>query len=104
MAKGPETRLQRKIQDFLRDKYGSDLFLFKVWGSEFQLAGLPDLLGCYKGRFVALEVKTPETRTKLSERQKYVMRLISAAGGTVGVVTSTDDADVIIRSIPGSQR
>ena len=99
----PESQLSRKIQKHLRNTYPG-IFLFKVWGSEHMMAGLPDLIGCWCGRFFGLEVKMPDRRADVSPRQRYVMRLIADAGGTVAVVTSTAEADVVIRSIPGSRR
>jgi hypothetical protein len=56
------------------------------------MAGLPDLIGCYRGRFFALEVKRPEQRGNTSRRQEYVMGLISRAGGLAQVVTSPAEA------------
>lgn len=100
---GPEARIVKKIREHLERNY-PDIFFFKVWGNEQQMSGLPDLIGCWQGRFFGLEVKTPETHGRLTERQKYVMRKIERAGGVVGVVTSTDDADVILRSIPKQSR
>jgi hypothetical protein len=99
----PEARLSRKIQQHLRETYPG-IFVFKVWGSEHQMAGLPDLLGCWCGRFFGLEVKMPEKRSDVSPRQRFVMRQIADAGGKVAVVTSTHEADVVMRSIPGSRR
>jgi hypothetical protein len=99
----PESRLSRKIRKHLEETYPG-IFVFKVWGSEHMMAGLPDLLGCWQGRFFGLEVKMPEKRMDVSPRQRFVMRLIADAGGTVAVVTTTSEADVVIRSIPGSRR
>lgn len=78
-----ESRRSRKIMNELR-YHGA--FCFKVWGSEHMMAGLPDIIGCYKGRFFAFEVKEPEKRSNVSERQKYVMGLITKAGGLTAVI------------------
>jgi hypothetical protein len=100
----PESKLSRKIQQALRDEWGLELFVFKVWGSEFQLVGLPDLVGCVRGYFFGLEVKQPSQRRNSSARQKYVLGLIEVAGGIAGVVCSTTEAvDLIRRSIQGSR-
>ena len=66
---------------------------FKVKGGSGQQAGIPDIVGCIGGRFVAIEVKRPGKRpTKL---QGHVMGLIREAGGAVGVARSVEDADRI---------
>jgi len=85
----PEAKLQRKIQDALR---AAGHFVFKVHGSEFMMAGLPDLIVCADGRFVGLEVKLPATRENVSPRQAYVHSLIRAAKGEATVVCSPAEA------------
>lgn len=57
------------------------------------LAGIPDYLGCVRGRFVALELKMPGGR--LSALQKFCLRKISLAGGYAKVVYP-DDADTVL--------
>lgn len=52
--------------------------------------GTPDLLACYRGRFVAIEVKAP--RGRLSELQAARIEAIRAAGGVAGVARSVDEA------------
>lgn len=85
----PEARLQRKIQDRLRVE---GYFCFKVHGSEFMMAGLPDLIVCAEGLFVGLEVKLPSTRGNVSPRQALVHTQIQHAGGVAVVVCSPDEA------------
>lgn len=85
----PESRLSRRIQDNLRLHKA---FCFKVWGSEHMMAGLPDIIGCYKGYFFALEVKMPEKRSNTSAIQDHVMEKVRKAGGISQVVCSADEA------------
>ena len=89
MSTQPESRLQRKIQDALKLQ---GYFVFKVHGSEFMMAGLPDLIVCAEGLFIGLEVKLPATRKNTSARQDYVHDLIRAAEGAAVVVCSADEA------------
>lgn len=91
-----ESRLSKRISDVLRETYGFDLFVFKVWGSTHMMAGLPDLIGCVQGLFFGFEVKHPETRSNTSERQELVHGWIRRAGGICGVVTSPTEAIVMI--------
>lgn len=100
MTKQREGRLQRDIQKKLKVELGSQLFIFKIWGNEHMMAGLPDLIGCYKGRFFGLEVKLPESRTNVSERQQYVGALIRRAGGISTIVTSYIEALEALRKTP----
>lgn len=71
---------------------GQGGFCFKVWGSEHMMAGLPDIIGCYEGKFFALETKMPAKRDNTSPRQKRVMGLIHQAGGIAQVVCSVGEA------------
>ena len=59
-------------------------------------AGLPDILACYEGKFIAIEVKRPETRHTVTARQQAFLDQIAAAGGYVGVATSVDEALTIL--------
>lgn len=99
----PEARLQRDIQYAIRDRGG---FIFKVHGSEYMMAGLFDLIVCYRGRFIGLEVKMP--RGRVTERQQYVADICRAAGGITAVVYSVADAlaalSVVDRQISAAQR
>lgn len=83
----PEARLSRKIMEALRAR---GAFVFKVWGSEHMMAGLPDIIGCYRGRFIAVETKMPGGR--LSQRQVYVIAKLRAAGARVVVAQSVSEA------------
>lgn len=89
MATQPESRLQQKIQKAIK---AEGHFVFKVHGSEYMMAGLPDLIICARGLFIGLEVKLPSTRDHTSARQDYVHGLINQSGGKALVVCSPDEA------------
>ena len=55
-------------------------------------AGTPDILGCYKGKFFALEVKLPKTRKNVTVVQSMTIEQIRIAGGIAAVVTSEEEA------------
>jgi Holliday junction resolvase len=95
MPSKPETRLQKKIADRLRDR---GAWVGKIHGNIYS-AGIPDLLGCYRGRFFALEVKTPENKKGATELQEAQLRRIREAGGLGYVIRSVDAADSLIDKI-----
>lgn len=70
----------------------------KIHGSPFQLAGIPDILGCYRGRFIAFEAKRDETK-KPTALQAYNLRKIKAAGGITKVIWDPSHALAIIDKI-----
>lgn len=73
-------------------------WVVKTHGSP-HLAGLPDILCCYQGRFVAIEVKRPETRHTVTARQAAFLEAIAAAGGVVGVATSVEEALILLSEV-----
>jgi Holliday junction resolvase len=88
-TKTSEASLQRNILRFLRAIPKS--WWVKFPAGKWSIAGVPDILGCYHGRFIAFEVKTATGRpTKL---QLQVIGAIRAAGGTA----------LIVRSVKGVQ-
>jgi hypothetical protein len=87
-----ESRLSGNIRKAIEEHFRFRVFVFKVWGSEHMMAGLPDLIGCLEGKFFGLEVKHPETRGDVSARQEYVGALIERSGGLYRVVTTREEA------------
>lgn len=43
--------------------------------------GVPDILCCYRGRFIAIEVKMPTTMHNTTKLQDYNLKKIVEAGG-----------------------
>ena len=62
----------------------------KTHGGAFQAAGIPDILGCYRGRFCGLEVKRPHVG-RPTILQLYTLAAIRQAGGIAEIVTSVED-------------
>lgn len=94
MTVQPETRIQRAIQQMVKERGG---FIFKVHGSELMMVGLPDLISCYCGYFIAFEVKT--ATGKVSPAQRLRMRQIMGASGIVVVARSVSDASKVLDAI-----
>lgn len=65
-------------------------------GSAQGNTGVPDLLVCARGRFIALEVKVDGADR--TAKQKVHVRAVEAAGGAGFVVRSVADALVCVRS------
>lgn len=95
----PEARLQRDIQKHLKLEYGHDIFVFKIHGGPMMMAGLPDLIGCIRGRFFGIEVKMPESINDVSVIQRHVHARIRQAGGAVTVSSSVADALAFVARI-----
>lgn len=59
--------------------------------------GVPDIVCCWDGKFVSIEVKTPSAASKLTELQKRNISAIQRTGGEAFVVRSLSDLEYIIR-------
>lgn len=80
-----EKQFQNKVLAFLQ---AERIYHIKIWGGGFQRAGIPDLLCCIRGKFVALELKTEKgTATVL---QKYNLFQIQEAGGYARVLRPSE--------------
>ena len=76
---------------------GSDVFFWKEHGSVYGTNGVPDIIYCYKGRFLGLECKRPGGR--LTELQKRAIEKINRAGGIACRVESVEDAKRVIERV-----
>jgi hypothetical protein len=72
-------------------------FCWKQHGGQFGTAGLPDIICCINGRFVAFEVKTPTG--KLSKLQEITITKIKEAKGQAFKVTSVGEVRKIIETL-----
>lgn len=81
---------------------GRDIFFWKEHGGPYSTSGIPDIICCYKGRFLGLEAKLPGG--KLTELQKRTLDKINAAGGIARRVQSVDDVKVIIAQADRERR
>lgn len=93
MAK--EKLIENKIKEYLKTIKG--LFFWKEHGGMYGTGGVPDIICCYKGKFIGLEVKAPDG--KLTPLQEATIGKINKAGGIALVVRSVDDAKKIIENI-----
>ena len=74
-------------------------FCWKEHGGMYGTAGIPDIIACINGRFVAFEVKT-ETG-KLTKLQEITIERIRAAGGWAYKVTSPAEVASILKEMEG---
>lgn len=74
-----------------------NLFFWKEHGGQFGTAGIPDLIVCYKGKFIAFECKRPGGKPTLL--QKITMNKIGKAKGIAKIVTSVEQVREVIERI-----
>lgn len=87
-----EAALIQKIRKYLATV--PECFFWKEHGGQYGTAGIPDIIVCHRGRFIALEAKVGKnTPTKL---QAATIDKIRQAGGMAAVVYNVEDVQAVI--------
>jgi hypothetical protein len=80
-----------------------ECFCWKQHGSQFGVSGLPDIICCFGGRFLAFEVKRPagdgHPSGKLTMLQESTLKRIRAAKGYAYKVTSLQEVREIVQNL-----
>lgn len=88
-----EKQIQNKIIKYLSDK----CYVIKTISTN--KSGVPDIICCYQGKFIAFEVKTEKTKNNVSDLQKYNIEQIQNNKGLAFVISSLDEVKNIIENI-----
>ena len=99
----PETEWLNYVRKRLRLAFGPRMRLVKILGGLGQEPGIADLLGVIQGQAVALELKTPGGRHKVSHAQSDFLASWSAAGGLALVVDSPEALEGLIEHLGAVQ-
>ena len=90
-----EKDITNKILRHLRTR--EKCYCFKEHGGCYGSSGIPDIICCYRGKFIAFEVKTPKGKTTVL--QDINIRRINDAGGIAVVVRSLDDVRKVLKGM-----
>ena len=80
-------------------KYLKSIGAYIIKVSAATKAGIPDIIGCYKGRFIAIEVKRPEAKTNVSPLQVANITMIINAQGEAIVAWDKEMVKTFINNI-----
>lgn len=94
MPSQPESKLVNRIKSVLKVKHGC--FVIKIHGGPYQQAGIPDLVGSYKGTFFGLEVKMPDKLDTVTKLQQTTIQEIRDSGAYAEVISSVEEAEEMI--------
>lgn len=72
-----EKKFENKIKETLQER---GAWRVKFFANAFTPSGIPDVLACYRGRFLGIEVKGGSSYG-LTDLQKYNLKKIREAGG-----------------------
>ncbi|MGJ0908883.1 VRR-NUC domain-containing protein [Clostridium botulinum] len=84
-----EKKFENEIKKFLSEL--PKTWFYKNWSGPYSKSGIPDIIACVGGTFVAIEVKAPNGRA--SELQKRNIRLINECEG-MGYILYPKDFEV----------
>ncbi len=87
----PEAKVKAKVVKTLKER--GVYYFYPVTGG-FGRSGIPDIICCVKGKFLAIECKAG--KNKPTPLQEMEMQKIRAAGGIAMVVNETNTQDVVI--------
>ena len=90
-----ESDLIKKIKEYLKTVDG--LIFWKEHGGMYGTSGVPDVIVCYRGRFIAFETKVEKNKTTIL--QQITIRKILKAGGYALVVRSVAEVKEIINAL-----
>ena len=96
----PEMHLKEKdvtdeIRQYLKIR---GVWHYKQWQGLGSMAGVSDIIGIYKGRYLAIEVKGP--KGQVTEKQQRFIDRVNIEGGLAFVARGVED---VIERLNGKQ-
>ena len=85
----PEKKVKTKVVEILKG-FGAYYFYASTGG--YGASGVPDIICCYKGRFIGIECKAGKGKT--TALQEKNLNNIMTAGGTALVINEDNIEDV----------
>ncbi len=92
-----EATLKRKVMTFLKKTY-PEAWFYKA--ADKFTSGIPDILGCLRGAFFAIELKAYPNETTLI--QDYVIRKIKESGGKAFVCYNVKEVESAMIEVENS--
>ena len=92
MASTPEGKVKDACKKFLKER---GAWFFMPVSNGMGQVGIPDIIICYKGVFVAIETKAPGKKKNITSNQERVIEAIRSADGFAWVVDNPDDMPML---------
>lgn len=89
-----EKNIENQIKSYLRSK---GAYYFKHHGNQYSQVGVPDIIVCYKGHFLGIEVKNETGKT--SPLQDINLEMINKNGGYGFVARNLEDVKIVLEEI-----
>lgn len=85
----PEAKVKEAVKNILKT---SQVYFFMPPGTGYGRAGIPDIVACHHGHFIAIECKAGKGKTTALQDREIAD--IKAHGGTALVINETNIEDV----------
>ena len=95
-ATTPENAVKRRIRKVLKDY---KVYCFAAAAGPFSVHGVPDIICCVNGKFVAIEVKAPGKVKSVTKNQRYHLATIKENGGYAIVTDNEQDVIALMEEI-----
>ena len=92
-----EKELQKRVNKFLSQIPG--LWFYHPRETKKGTDGLPDIIGCFNGRFFAIELKTPELKDAEKGLRPEQIKVINQIQNAKGKVLVTNDFEEVVKFI-----
>ena len=93
MAMTPEGKVKKKVKEYLAT---TGAWYYMPVSNGMGRVGCPDILVCYKGQFLAFEVKPPGKRNNTTANQDREIAGINKAEGIAIVVDDVEQVKEVI--------
>jgi len=90
----PEGKVKTAIKNMIKKDF-PDAVVVTPMAGRFSQAGVSDFIVCYKGRFIALEIKA--IGGKLSQLQSAFLDKVIVAGGLAAVCFNVEEARKVLQ-------
>lgn len=92
-----EQAIQKKIINYCRSRGAVVYNITQAYPN-----GCPDLLVCYRGHFIGIEVKRPETKSKVTALQQLNLSKIKKAQGHSLVAYNLEPVEELLNCLSAS--
>jgi hypothetical protein len=87
MAMTPEGRVKAAVKKYLKER---GVWFFMPVQNGMGVVGIPDLICCWNGKFLAIETKAPGKLNALTPNQRHRITEIREAGGMALVIDDVE--------------
>jgi len=93
MAQTPEGRVKDAVKKLLK-RHG--IYFFMPMQNGMGVVGIPDIIACWDGKFLAIETKAPGKIKNVSANQQNQINLIRQANGIAVVVDNVEQVELLL--------